>query len=86
MRAPIVIVVVFLCALAAAATINPTQHLQSPRMNGHFSGCTALFAYKINWQSVMFVGYGDDRDLTLQNRLVPTGHQVFVKLSYAIQR
>ncbi|HVZ22348.1 MAG TPA: DUF5916 domain-containing protein [Vicinamibacterales bacterium] len=53
--------------------------------DGHFAG-TALFAYKINWQSVMFVGYGDDRDLTVERHLVPTGHQVFVKLSYAVQR
>jgi hypothetical protein len=53
--------------------------------DGQFSG-TALFAYKINWQSVMFVGYGDERALTPENHLVPTGHQVFVKLSYALQR
>jgi Domain of unknown function (DUF5916) len=52
--------------------------------DGHFSGA-ALFAYKINWQSVMFVGYGDDRDLTDQRRLVRSGHQVFVKVSYAFQ-
>ena len=47
---------------------------------------TALFAYKINWQSVMFVGYGDEREYTPQRRLAPSGHQVFVKLSYAFQR
>jgi len=47
---------------------------------------TALFAYKINWQSVMFVGYGDEREYTPQQRLAPAGHQVFVKLSYAFQR
>lgn len=29
---------------------------------GTFNG-SALFAYKLNWQSVMFVGYGDDREL-----------------------
>lgn len=65
---------------------DPLLYVQpTTARDGQFAG-TALFAYKINWQSVMFVGYGDDRDLTLQNRLVPTGHQVFVKLSYAIQR
>jgi len=56
-----------------------------PAHDGHFSGA-ALLAYKINWQSVMFVGYGDDRDLTEQRRLVPSDHQVFVKISYAFQR
>jgi hypothetical protein len=46
----------------------------------------ALLSYKLNWQSVMFVGYGDDRDLSDQNQLVKSGRQVFVKLSYAFQR
>jgi hypothetical protein len=47
---------------------------------------SALLAYKINWQSVLFVGYGDDRELSEQNRLEHTGRQIFVKLSYAFQR
>jgi hypothetical protein len=46
----------------------------------------ALLAYKINWQSVMFVGYGDDRELANQQTLKPLDHQVFVKVSYAFQR
>jgi uncharacterized protein DUF5916 len=46
----------------------------------------ALLSYKLNWQSVLFVGYGDDRDRTGQNQLVKTGRQVFVKASYAFQR
>jgi hypothetical protein len=46
----------------------------------------ALLAYKLNWQSVMFVGYGDDRARTEQNELVQSGRQVFVKFSYAFQR
>jgi hypothetical protein len=45
-----------------------------------------LFAYKLNWQSVMFAGYGDQRALSDQHRLEPIGRQFFVKLSYAIQR
>jgi Domain of unknown function (DUF5916) len=65
---------------------DPALYLQPVAAeDGHFSG-TALFAYKINWQSVMFVGYGDDRELTDQRRLVRTGHQVFIKVSYAFQR
>jgi hypothetical protein len=50
-----------------------------------FAG-SALLAYKINWQSVMFVGYGDDRELANQQTLKPLDHQVFVKVSYAFQR
>ena len=55
--------------------------------SGRFSG-SALFAYKINWQSVMFAGYGDERALSLdeRQRLQPSGQQFFVKLSYAFQR
>ena len=53
--------------------------------SGTFGG-SALFAYKLNWQSVMFIGYGDDRELTDRDQLVKAGRQVFVKLSYAFQR
>jgi hypothetical protein len=53
--------------------------------SGDFGG-SLLLAYKLNWQSVMFVGYGDDRELSDQQRLERLDRQVFVKLSYAIQR
>lgn len=49
-------------------------------------GGSALLAYKFNWQSVMFVGYGDDRELTSDERLAPLDRQFFIKLSYAFQR
>jgi hypothetical protein len=45
-----------------------------------------LFAYKLNWQTVLFVGIGDDRALDEDQRLRPTGRSLFVKLSYAFQR
>jgi hypothetical protein len=51
---------------------------------------TALFTYKLNWQSVLFVGYGDER--ALDNTVIDedTGldkvsRQWFLKLSYAFQ-
>lgn len=60
-----------------------------------FSG-SLLLAYKVNWQSVMYVGYGDDRELIAQvppagepvpaRRLAPVARQMFVKVSYAFQR
>jgi hypothetical protein len=40
----------------------------------------------VNCQSVMFIGYGDDRELTDVNRLAPLDRQFFIKLSYAVQR
>ncbi len=54
-------------------------------VSGDFSG-SVLLAYKLNWQSVMFVGYGDTRTLSDQDHLEKTGRQFFVKLSYAFQR
>jgi hypothetical protein len=69
-----------------ATTRDPSLYTSSvDARSGTFSG-SALFAYKLNWQSVMFVGYGDDRELSDQRRLEPRDHQFFVKLSYAFQR
>jgi hypothetical protein len=72
---------------------NPALYLDPvPARSGNFSS-SFLLSYKINWQSVMFIGYGDDRALTEAagpdsgaQHLVPIDHQVFVKLSYAFQR
>ena len=54
------------------------------RKNGDFSG-SALLAYKLNWQSVLFVGYGDDRTVSEEDRLEKARRQFFLKLSYAFQ-
>ena len=53
--------------------------------SGTVSG-QVLLSYKLNWQSVLFVGYGDDRMLTTQDRFEKVDRQFFVKLSYAFQR
>jgi len=56
-----------------------------PAKSGSFSG-SALFAYQLNWQTVLFVGYGDDR---LQDRfgdLERADRLLFLKVSYAFQR
>jgi hypothetical protein len=53
--------------------------------SGEFTS-SVLLSYKLNWQSVMFVGYGDTRELTDVERLAPSDRQFFVKLSYAFQR
>ena len=46
-----------------------------------------LVAYKLNWQSVLYVGYGDLRDVTGAEGDFDLGsRQVFMKLSYAFQR
>jgi hypothetical protein len=56
-----------------------------PDKSGSLEG-SALLAYKLNWQSVMFIGYGDTRELSERDRLEQQDRQFFVKLSYAFQR
>ncbi len=52
-----------------------------------FSG-SALFSYKLNWQTVLFAGYGDNRALfeTSGIDLRPRDRQFLLKLSYAFQK
>jgi len=63
------------------------------RKSGAFDG-SALFSYKLNWQTVFFLGYGDSRVLlpaadaapaTNRYDLVPAARQFFLKISYAFQ-
>lgn len=56
-----------------------------PSREGSFSA-SALLAYKLNWQSVVYVGYGDARTLDETGGLPPQNRQLFVKVSYAFQR
>jgi hypothetical protein len=53
--------------------------------DGAFLG-SILYSYKLNWQTVLFVGYGDDRELTANNDLAKLDRSLFFKVSYAIQR
>ena len=62
---------------------------------GNFDG-SVLLAYKLNWQTVAYLGYGDGRALVPLDvitplepptyRLAPASRQFFLKLSYAFQR
>ena len=49
-----------------------------------FSG-SAVFAYKLNWQTVLYVGYSDARVLDETDQLEPDERQAFVKISYAFR-
>ncbi len=55
-----------------------------PETDGVFTG-SALFAYRLNWQTVFFLGYDDNRALDGSQVLQPQGRQVFLKVSYAFQ-
>jgi hypothetical protein len=56
-----------------------------PSRVGGLSG-SALLAYRLNWQTALFLGYGDDREELVTGRLVPFSRQFFAKLSYSFQR
>ncbi|HUJ14762.1 MAG TPA: DUF5916 domain-containing protein [Thermoanaerobaculia bacterium] len=47
---------------------------------------SVLYSYKLNWQTVFYLGYGDDRALTLQNDLAQLDRSLFFKVSYAFQQ
>ncbi|MGZ8851405.1 MAG: DUF5916 domain-containing protein [Thermoanaerobaculia bacterium] len=53
--------------------------------DGSFLG-SVLYSYKLNWQTVLYAGYGDDRLLTEGNRLLRANRSLFLKISYALQR
>ena len=64
---------------------NPAlYHLPVPEKDGGLTG-SVLFAYKLNWQSVLYVGYGDDRVITPRNGIQPAQRTFFLKISYAFQ-
>jgi hypothetical protein len=68
---------------------NRNTDLYLDAVNRHSGGLTTsfLFAYKLNWQTLMFLGLGDERDVVLEdNSLHPFRRQFFLKLSYAFQR
>lgn len=77
---------------------NPLIYgVDMPLREGNLSS-QILFAYKVNWQSVLYLGYGDIRDVNEEvdntnpaNRIyrrnfLLSNRQVFFKLSYALQK
>ena len=40
----------------------------------------------MNWQTVLFLGYGDNRTLSEEDRFERASRQLFLKISYALQR
>ena len=69
-----------------STTRDPSLYVDTVSAKGATLSGSALLSYKLNWQSVMFVGYGDDRQLSDLDRLEKLDRQFFVKLSYALQR
>ncbi|MGH7723882.1 MAG: DUF5916 domain-containing protein [Candidatus Eiseniibacteriota bacterium] len=50
-------------------------------------GASGLFAYKLNWQTVAYLGYGDQRAFyETTDTMEKATRQIFAKISYAWQR
>jgi hypothetical protein len=64
---------------------DPTLYLSPVNVKNADFSASVLFAYKLNWQTVMFLGYGDNRTLVEGDRYAKAGRQFFLKLSYALQ-
>jgi len=63
---------------------NEIERAATPRDRSlSFSG---LYAYKLNWQTVFFVGFGDSRITGDRGDLVQQPRSVFMKVAYALQR
>ncbi len=67
-------------------TRDPSLYTDAVARRSGVLSASALLAYKLNWQTVLFLGYGDNRTLDDAEDLVKTGRQFFMKLSYAFQR
>ena len=65
-------------------TLSLYRESVSPR-DGDFT-LSALYGYRVNWQTTFFIGYGDFRLLDETERLLPNHRSVFMKASYAFQR
>jgi hypothetical protein len=56
-----------------------------PEKDGAFLG-SVLYSYKLNWQTVFFAGYGDERLLLENDHLARANRSLFFKISYAFIR
>ena len=65
---------------------DPALYTFSVRRRSSDLSTSALFAYKVNFQTVMYAGYGDQRLFsTASERMEPGSRQAFAKVSYAWQ-
>jgi hypothetical protein len=68
-------------------TRDPSLYVDEVDRHSREFGGSFLFAYKLNWQTVLFLGYGDGQELDeRQEALKPLDRSLFMKISYAFQR
>jgi hypothetical protein len=68
-------------AIAQQSTINREGAPRDRRLS-----LSGLYAYKLNWQTVFFVGYGDSSITADTGLLTRNARSVFMKVAYAFQR
>ncbi len=79
----------FLRLIGQQVTLDQDADLYSFEVEPRSESVTAsaLFAYKLNWQTVLYLGYGDVRAFEERtDRLEPARRELFLKVSYAFQR
>jgi hypothetical protein len=80
----------FVRAIVQNQRTNRNRNLYTFAVNQHGGSLATqiLAAYKLNWQTLMYVGIGDLRGVVgdEEGRFEPSNRTVFMKLSYAFQR
>ena len=79
----------FIRAILQNQRTNRNRSLYTFDVNQHSGslGSQLLWAYKLNWQTVMYAGYGDLQEAeSVTGDLLRSNRQLFVKVSYAFQR
>lgn len=79
----------FVRAIVQNQRTNRDRDLYGTEVSQHSGelGTQLLFAYKINWQTVFYVGGGDLREVTAdEGEFLTSSRQFFAKVSYAFQR
>ena len=79
----------FIRAILQNQRTNRNTNLYTFEVDPHSGslGSQLLWAYKLNWQTVMYAGYGDLQEAeSLTGDLRRSNRQLFVKVSYAFQR
>jgi hypothetical protein len=69
-------------------TVRDPSLYRSAGVDPEEGGLTSsvVFAYKLNWQTVLYLGYADNQELDERNDLQKSDRQAFFKVSYAFQR
>ncbi len=78
----------FLRLIAQYVTVerDPSLYREPVAERSAFFAGSLLFSYRLNWQTALFAGWGDDRERSQADRLERTGRQLFLKLSYSFRR